>query len=261
MKRPATICVILLLAGFLFGSAVQAEPFVNPPEENHPDWVTQFPYQRNIWIGFDTDPHQWPDHETSPSSGDRKAMTPEQVHHEGTDDDDLFRSDWLGGDATGSGYTEWIDEDPDSGRKGLLKLAVDEGQGAATITLVWHIDNWDRPSDEKHFFVEAEYYTTGNDGVDTLFSSLTGGTPVELKPNYADLGDGWWRWWAQGTLKPNPLWEEMHNEVIFSASPLDSYMLIDHMHIATECVPEPGTLTLLVLGLLTLGFFGWRCRH
>ena len=87
--------VVALLAA---GGVAKAEPFVNPPELNHPDWVTPFPYQRNILVGFDTDPHFWPDHVSSPTPDERKALTPSVVHHEGTDDDRLYPSDWLGGD-------------------------------------------------------------------------------------------------------------------------------------------------------------------
>ncbi|MBN1853408.1 MAG: hypothetical protein JW829_11815, partial [Pirellulales bacterium] len=247
MKR--TILLIVVVAAFAWpGTTAQADPFVNPPEVNHPKWITDFPYQRNIMVGFDTNPHLWPDHESSPQPDDRKALTPDLIHHEGTEDGTLFRSDWVGGEATGNGYTDWIDTAPEhSGRQGMLKLAVDAGMGEAAIHLVWHIDNLDRPWEEKHFFAEAEYFTTGNSGVDKLFSSMSSGTPVTLVPHMEMLTDGWIRWWAEGTLVPNPEWEEMVNVVEFAASSTDSYLLIDYMHIATECVPEPATLGLLTL--------------
>ena len=170
MAVAALGAVAVLLAA---GDLARAEPFVNPPELNHPDWVGPFPYQRNILVGFDTDPHFWPDHITSPMPDARKALTPLVVHHEGTDDHQLYPSDWLGGDVQpeGGGFTYWLPDDPITGtdREGIIVL---ETEGAdATFTLVWNIDNWDRPREEKHFFVEAEYWTTGNVGWDELISS------------------------------------------------------------------------------------------
>jgi hypothetical protein len=50
----------------------------------------------------------------------------------------------------------------------------------------------------------------------------------------------------------------MVNVVEFTASTTDSYLLIDYMHIATECVPEPASLLLLASGLLLLSLCGRR---
>lgn len=258
MKR--TLFLLAVAAAVTWpGITAQADPLFNRPELNHPGWVTDFPYQRNIMVGFNTDPHSWPDHESSPGLGDRKALTADVIHHEGVDDEQLYRSDWLGGETTGNGYSGWVDTDPTHpGRQGMLKLAVDKDMGGTTLSLIWHIDNWDRPREEKHFFAEAEYYTTGNEGEDRLLSSVSSTLPVTLTPHTETLADGWIRWWAEGTLVPNPEWEEMVNVVEFDASSSDSYLLIDYMHIATECVPEPATPVLLALGLVTLGLFG---RH
>jgi hypothetical protein len=221
-----------------------ADPFFNPPELTHPDWTTPFPYQRNIMVGFDTDPHDWPDHITSPTPDARKALTPSVVHHEGTDDSLLYPSDWLGGDVQPpeGGYTSWLDTDTVTGtdRQGIL--AMNATNAYTTFTLTWHIDNWDRIWEEKHFFVEAEYYTSGNIGLDELISSSG---RIELTPHYESLSDGWVRWSSWATLKPNPEWEEMVNTITFEAP---GVLLLDYMHIATECVPEPITILLLCLG-------------
>ncbi|KPK50836.1 MAG: hypothetical protein AMK72_01215 [Planctomycetes bacterium SM23_25] len=237
-----------MVAILAVGAVATAEPFCNSPELCHPDWVTPFPYQRNIMVGFDTDPHFWPDHISSPTPDARKALTPSVVHHEGTDDARLYPSDWLSGDVEppGGGITWWLDADTVTGtdRQGILVL---EGEAGSTFTLVWHIDNWDRPFEEKHFFVEAEYYATGNLGQDNLISSS--GQIEVLAPHYETLPDGWVRWSSWATLVPNPVWEEMVNEVIFE---VPGMLLLDHMHIATECVPEPATLGLLGLGGLML---------
>jgi hypothetical protein len=247
--------VLMILVAATVGCAAvaaRAAAFFNPPEVNHPNWVTDSPYQRNIFVGFDTDPETWADHPTSPTLGKRKALKSE-ADYAGTDDALLWDSDWLSGGVTDNGYIDWISVDPVSGRQGLLKLAVDADDVGSTLNLVWHIDNWDR-SGEKHFFVEAEYYTTGNKGLDLLLPPNILDGSILLEPHVQDLGDGWHRWWAQGTLKPNPIWEEMHNTIQFEASSTDSYMLIDYMHIATECVvPEPATFVMWLTGLAMLG--------
>ena len=60
-------------------------------------------------------------------------------------------------------------------------------------------------------------------------------------------------------MKPNPPWEE----ALWYLNPYSSGItLIDHLHIATECVgeqaiPEPGTLALIGMGLAGIGL-KWR---
>ena len=54
------------------------------------------------------------------------------------------------------------------------------------------------------------------------------------------------RWWSWATLVPNPQYEEMVNTITINDA--GGKLLIDYMHIATECVPEPATLGLLLLG-------------
>ena len=44
---------------------------------------------------------------------------------------------------------------------------------------------------------------------------------------------------------PNPPWEEL---VTIVTVPVGSYIIIDELHLATECVPEPATMSLLALG-------------
>ena len=255
MKRLMLVAVILTAV-----AVANAAPFHNPPELNHPDWGTPFPYQRNILVGFDTDPHTWSDHITSPTPGQRVALTPSVIHHEGTDDLQLYPSDWLGGDVTpvGSGFTGWLDIDTVTGsnRQGLLRLEATQAtkEQPVVFTLVWHIDNWDRPWEEKHFFAEAEFWSnvSGTQNTDELFSA-NDSFLLDDNAIYEELefleGQHWGRWHSWGTLIPNPEYEEMINTVVFTEPGI---MLIDYMHIATECVPEPGSMALIGVGLLAL---------
>lgn len=255
MKRRilAGVVVVALLS---VAGIVEADPFVNTPELNHPNWATPFPYQRNIMVGFDTDPHLWPDHISSPVPNTRKALTPSVVRHQGIDDQTLYPSDWLAADVqpSNAGFTEWLETDTETGsnRQGILVL---NGQSDSTFSLVWHIDNWDQPRQEKHFFVEAEFYTTGREGIDELLSST--GQLEMLSQNLEMLPDGWVRWHSWATLTPNPEWEEMVNTITFEQPGM---LLLDFMHIATECVPEPSTIALLGISVLGLIAFTGRNR-
>jgi len=253
--RPVSGVLTVVTALATIGLCVAvapAEPFVNPPEVNYDAWVTPYPYQRNILIGFDTDPHTWPDHITSPVTGARKALTPSVVHHQGTDDGQLYPSDWVGGqvEPAGGGGTGWLETDTITGtaREGILAMYVDDPN--TTVTLTWHIDNWDRPNEKKNVFLEAEYYSTGNMGFDEVISST--GQIEPLTPHEEDLPDGWVRWNSWATLTPNPPWEELVNHVTFETGQTPGMLLMDYVHIATECVPEPATCALLGLGGLVI---------
>lgn len=256
MKTQLTILLTVAFTVTVLANGVaKADPFHNPLELSHPDWVAPFPYQRNIMVDFGTDPHFWPDHINSPVPDARKALTPLVVHHEGTDDAQLYPSDWLAGDVNPplDGFTDWLDVDTVTGsnRQGLLKLEATQAsvQQPTVFTLVWHIDNWDRPWEEKHFFAEAEFWSNvaGAQNTDEIVS-MDDSYLLNDNAVYEQLefqgGYNWNRWHSWGTLIPNPLYEEMINTIVFMEPGI---MLIDYMHIGTECVPEPVTLGLLAL--------------
>lgn len=241
IQKLLLIPIVLLFAV----AAARAAPFVHPPELPSPTvgpiWQGAFPYQRNILVDFTTDPATWPDDPTSVVIGGRKDLIDGVSSHlQGTDDPVLYPSDWF----EWEGPLVWHDQDPtgSSMRQGIV--GINDPTGTESLLLTWHIDNWDRPSQEKHFYVEAEYYSTGNGGQDLLTSSL--GDVVVLQQHNEVLSDGWilWRSWA--VLRPNPEWEEMTNSVDFlQQGPGDNQLYVDYFHIATECtIPIPAALAL-----------------
>ena len=56
-------------------------------------------------------------------------------------------------------------------------------------------------------------------------------------------------------IVPNPAWEEF--ELTFTV-PAGEIMVVDRLHVATECIPEPTSLSLL--GLAVAGLIARRRR-
>ena len=79
MRKLIKVCSIALIGYVLTFGVAQASPFFKPPEDYFPGgvWQTPFPYQRNIFWDFLTDP------------------TTTAPHYEGTDDPVLYPSDWV----------------------------------------------------------------------------------------------------------------------------------------------------------------------
>lgn len=240
-------CTLLVTAVFILSgfSLANAEPFVNPPESNTSiptgGWETPFPYQRNALIDFRTDPATWL---ADPVQG--KDLVPGvNCDFEGEKDGDWYESDWF--DWSGSGIV-WHDQDPTgSGRQGLSGIEDQENTDAA---LTWHLDNCPIENTAKHIYLEVEYYANGY-GEWFIAPSGPGCVFVNITEDVTDLGGGWVRRNIWILLEPNPPWEELAFN-FYSNETIGGTVLIDHIHVATECVPEPAALSLLVLGGLAL---------
>jgi len=246
MKRVTLIAVMIAGCAAVAG----ASTFNNPPESSSlipsGGWAGSFPYQRNALIDLSTNPddpiNPWPD---DPVQG-FDLVPGVNYDIEGTFDSTLYPSDWI--DATGdSELIEWFDTDPGNGpRTGLIGM-VNQENASATIT--WHLDNLPEPRPVKHLWFEMDYYIEGSgslnvDGISqyqttrTLFQSTV-------------LDDGWNRLNCYLTFEPNPEWEEL--SLTLSVDPTaGGTVLIDYMHVATECVPEPASLALLAFGGLLI---------
>jgi hypothetical protein len=194
--------IFLFAAIMAIAVPVAADPFLLvAPDTLGLDWPwhTSFPYQRNIHWDMLTDPFVAP------------------PIYEGTDDGDLFVSDYI---ETSLGLIVYLGPG--------LGIGIDNTAGVDPVidTLIIHIDNWDRDIPwEKHIWKEIQV-------------ELVGGAIIEeelwIDPAYRILKDEIYDpehhyWW----LKQNPEWEEL--VFIFNVPP-GGLARITNLHIATECV-------------------------
>jgi hypothetical protein len=223
-----TAMVVLAIGPLAWGSL-----FVNPPENNpNITWETQYPYQRNIMMDFDT---------TNPVC--EQGPIPGAVY-EGYDDPELWDSDSV----TMNEYFQW---DQTTGSIGNFEPGYYDDYGRITF----HLDNWERPWPVKHVYVELVYkriirYYEQEFGQHFITPS---GTNQYTKSwsKVDDLGGGSYRLSRWVEFQPNQPWEE---PILYVTDPYDEpqAFYLDSVHIATECVPEPATVCLLGFGALGL---------
>lgn len=133
-------------------------------------------------------------------------------------------------------------------------IGVDNRAGTRTLvgTAIFHIDNTPDPSLVKNWWSEALGIFGGAAGVE-VFTEVYGqdgklatflGGPAD-NPDYSGLylSNGEWQ------IRPNPSYE---TAVVTFLAPPGGYALLDQVHIATECIPEPTSISLLALGALAL---------
>jgi hypothetical protein len=237
--RRYNIVLIVALAICLAPLYVIASPFDNPPEDNWDEWKTSYPYQRNIYVDFTT----------NPSGGPYSTGIP-GADYEGWADPDIWESDFVS-------YTGDVIYDGTGERMGAEAIGGDAiGSG------IIHIDNLDRPYAYKNFWIElhldvsnpleVENWINYNFAFDEFDEYTLDWEPdymwlYETDPNY---GYGIYTW---GTIYPNPVWEEI--QFTFTI-PEDEWAWIYDVHVATECVPIPAAVWLLGTGLI--GIVGMR---
>ncbi len=197
-------------------------------------WYTPFPYQRNINVGFAVNPV------ASPGSGIPGAV------YEGWLDPSLKVSDFV----SFTGSVNWYGTVPGISQTGLIGIDNRSGSGVLTGTATFHIDNTPALNQFKDVWVEA-LALTGYQGANAWLSVLDPqGNPATFLggPGAVPYND-WWLSDYEFRITPNPLYETVMWEF---EVPAGTYMFLDEAHIATECVPEPGTFSLLALGVLAV---------
>jgi len=215
-------------------TAAQAAVFVNPPEYAAPKWETKSPYQRDIYFDFAVRPV------TIPTNGIQGAS------YTGTLDPILKLSDTVSG-----GSPLWHSSLAGFSRTGFLGLDNRSGNFGLNATVTLHVANTEVLGPEKHVWLEYEWYASP--GTNVVFFSVAGPDgkewPLLGGDPYQYIGDEFFRGDLEFGASPNPEWETI--TIHFYAEPGGAAFL-DKLHIATECVPEPSALALVVLGVASL---------
>ena len=189
--------------------------------------MTDPPYQRNIRYTFNSGASPW---------------TPV---YQGLDDNDLKGSDYV----EHSDNWEWFASNggfPEAEKHGgLIGIDNRQQQEAVTADVTFHIDNWDRDNEWKHVWEEMIFTQTSGSFWGQEVRLPNGFSSAGPRHVSQDVSGGYLLSNYAYKVLPNPPYEEIY----FSFSvPAGGYLLIDEIHFATECVPEPATVTLAVLG-------------
>ena len=248
------LVVLSVVTVFFLGSPALATAFNNPPESNSVcgEWVTDFPYQRNVLLDFAWDPRQWPNDAGWSEAKDLvpgpvPTGSPGTAHYEGWADPDLYPSDWLWFDDSG---WAWFDSDPTNQAGGSSHNGVFGGlfPKNSTVNIALHLDNTEDPNMWKNAYSETVYWW---DGVGELYWDVVPNTGNVVDGSFqVTVQDGGWTllsaWYG---LSPNPLFEDIEFTLVTDPdTPSEFY--IDKWHVATECVPESATLGVLTIGLI-----------
>lgn len=234
--RRYNIILIVALAICLIPLYVNASSFYYSPEDFWDEWQTEFPYQRNIYLDFSSDPKGPPNKNGIPGAD-----------YEGWLDDALMESDFVNYD----GDVTW-DE-------GGQKIGV-EGPGPGLGSGIIHIDNLDIINYAKKFWIEVHITTSATD-TEQLMSWLN------WTFNFGGAAEDYVLYWplddicifsidptigiaTYGMILPNPEWEEIQFE--FNVPEGNNYVWIHDVHLATECVPISSAVWFLGSGLICI---------
>lgn len=244
-------CLFLLTFAMLAGASAQADDadnFVYPPEVHWPyggdpyynPWVIPHPYQRNINWNFDS------------------TSMPLVPVYSGLDDNDLKDLDSI--QVAGDVQTYETDPTGLTSRTGFLGFDNRQGSVSAEGNVTIHLNNWESLNVSKHVWVEIEFLATPDVGIEPWVKLPTGfGIVAADQQLEGPLSDNAYRMVIPIKIEPNPPWEEFG--LVLQAEP-GNYLLIDHAHFATECVPEPATVVLLTTGAAgLLGILRRRWRR
>lgn len=235
------------LFGIVVASVLCASPFEWAPEDYKP-WMSDFPYQRNVDLAFEISPVGVPNGSGPGIPG---------ADYEGTADPILMLSDFVQfrGDFT------WYDSVNGFPFQGLVGIDNRNGNLPKSGEIVIHLDNFSSPNVEKRIWIEWDFLMSAANIPSAFYiSDSAGSLPAEEWASpIRTTQDGLRRQNLWYVLKPNPLWEEI--TILLPYVPAGGYFLIDRFHVATECVPEPASGLIAVVGGLGLVVMGIRRRR
>jgi hypothetical protein len=231
-RNIVRVMALAAVVSLLTATQVKAgSTFELPPELNAPGWLTNHPYQRNILYDFSEDPRGGPTPNGTPDA-----------EYFGALDDVLQDSD----ECSSTGGAEWYDVVtglPGGTISGMFGIDNRAGVDPLSGTLVFHLDNRPRPNPVKHIWVEMDAAVSNGATLDLSVVPQPGSVVTEgpLVVDTRVIANDLVRQniWAQ--IQPNPFWEELVFE--FNV-PAGEFALLDQVHVATECIPEPGGFAL-----------------
>ncbi len=243
-------------------SLVLASPFDWAPEDEAAsyglDWRTQFPYQRNIDWDFAVDPSGGPDPNGTPGA-----------HYEGYDDDVLKVSDFVLLEGGVQWYSE-VDVSAPPYNLGIYSgvIGIDNRTGTSDLpgSMTFHLDNH-TGNDIKNLWIEWDFIASSTSSADVDIDTSVNPEPPAVviddasidPPRLVSASPPLYRQNAWSHIEPNPAWEEIQVDLVVAPG---HFVLLDRIHVATECisaVPEPSTLALL--GLVSIAFLARRGRR
>ena len=230
-----------VVAALAASGLVWASPFEWAPEEYQP-WSSGFPYQRNVDLTFDVSPVDPPGPSGSGIPG---------AHYEGSADAWLSASDFV----TFSGSFQWYSSVAGLPLTGLVGIDNRGGVAPRNGQMVIHLDNIPSLTGQKRIWIEWDYVVSAQNIPSSFFiADSLGHLPAQQWVSQPRQVNGVWRknLWFQ--LEPNPLWEEI--TLVLPYVPVGQYFLVDRFHVATECIPEPASVTLALLGAFGLIWAG-----
>ena len=230
MKKGMTVLTLLLV----FGISADAWAFNNPPGgrwNDVPGGWDKHPNARHVETDADTEQL-----EVTTLWGPPWDEDP-------WDCDEVI---WVG-DA------QWYDTAANwGGHQGLVGIDNTQGLEEKTGAIVFHVNNFPDENPEKWVWDEIIFYASCGATINHKLQSDVGTTVTYDIKNFSSLTaygypdtDPGHLENLDGTVKPNPAWEELVYEFVVPAGE-EAY--IDSFEIATICFPEPATMALLVLG-------------